>query len=75
MTCFKFHITNYKSQINSNYQIQITKEPPLPWRCTDWEGMEGRGKNSCSPSPHAPHRVHDCPEPNMVQGQPSPVKG
>jgi hypothetical protein len=28
-----------------------------------------------SPPPLAPRRVHDCPEPYMVQGSPSPVKG
>ena len=26
-----------------------------------------------SPPPHAPHGVHDCPEPYMVQGKPSPL--
>lgn len=25
--------------------------------------------------PHAPHRVHDCTEPNMVQGHPSSLRG
>ncbi|MDP2967710.1 MAG: BadF/BadG/BcrA/BcrD ATPase family protein, partial [Deltaproteobacteria bacterium] len=29
--------------------------------------------NHLSPSPHAPQRVHGSPEPNMVQGQPSPL--
>jgi len=33
------------------------------------ESIEG------SPQPHAPRRVHDCPEPYMVQGSPSPIKG
>jgi hypothetical protein len=31
--------------------------------------------SSYSPPPHAPRGVHDCPEPHMVQGSPSPVDG
>jgi len=37
--------------------------------------MKGRGKERfCPPPPHAPRRVHDCPEPYMVQGSPSPIE-
>ena len=35
--------------------------------------MKGRGISLFSPPPHAPRRVHDCPEPYMVQGSPSPL--
>jgi hypothetical protein len=37
------------------------------------EGMKGSGKYLGSPSPRAPHRMHDCPESNMVQGRLSPL--
>ncbi len=58
-----------KHQISSPKRMYPKTSPPLAG------GDKGEGEIiSISPPPHAPCKVHGCPEPNMVQGLPSLVK-
>ena len=48
--------------------FNVLLSPPL----RGGEKGEGEKEPFYPPPPHAPRRVHDCPEPYMVQGSPSP---
>jgi len=49
--------------------FNVLLSPPL----RGGEKGEGEKEPFYPPPPHAPRRVHDCPEPYMVQGSPSPL--
>ena len=48
--------------------FNVLLSPPL----RGGEKGEGEKEPFYPPPPHAPRRVHDCPEPYMVQGSPPP---
>jgi len=55
-------------------KIDIEEGNPQKLPSPGGRGLRGGDKKGDNtPSPHAPHRVHDCPEPDMVEGQPSPL--
>jgi len=51
----------------------IEKDNPPILPSLDGRGVWGDKKGDHARSPDAPHRVHNCPKPNMVQGKPSPL--